>query len=292
MIRSLACTAVFSLALALPVWAQQTPTATAATQTSVAGAPIDYETARLDRRLPGGACHGADRARRRARRGRVARRADGERLHPERSARRASRPRYDTEVRVLYDDDALYFGVFAQGRRAGANHRQRPEEGLQHRRAATASGSSSTRSTTSATATSSRPIPRARSGTRRWRTKGARTTRTGTASGTSQTRITETGWYAEIGIPFRTLKFETPRIADLGHQLRAQAAAAERRQLLVAAAAHLRPRARVAGRHARRPARAAPGQEHPRQAVRARQLAARVGDERAIDRRFRRAAST
>ena len=60
------------------------------------------------------------------------------------------------------------------------------------------------------------------------------------------------------------------RFADLGHQLRAEAAAAERRQLLGAAAAHLRHPARVARRHARRHARRAAGQEPPGQAVRAR----------------------
>ena len=63
--------------------------------------------------------------------------------------------------------------------------------------------------------------------------------------------------------------------ADVGHQLRAQAAPAERGQLLVAAAAHLRPSACVAGRHARRDARRAPGQEPAREAVRARQLPTR-----------------
>ena len=44
-----------------------------------------------------------------------------------------------------------------------------------------------------ATATSSPPTRPARSGTRRWRTRGARTTSTGTASGTCATRITEIG---------------------------------------------------------------------------------------------------
>ena len=85
------------------------------------------------------------------------------------------------------------------------------------------------------------------------------------------TRIAEDGWYAEIEIPFKTLKFGPDATADLGHQLPAPAAPLEREQLLVAAAAHPPAVARVDGRHARRPAGAAAGREHPRQAVRARQ---------------------
>ncbi len=40
---------------------------------------------------------------------------------------------YDTEVRLLYDDRALYIGVFAKDPEPGADHRQRAAQGLQHR---------------------------------------------------------------------------------------------------------------------------------------------------------------
>ena len=74
--------------------------------------------------------------------------ARGAELHPERSARRGSRRPTTPKSASLYDDEALYFGVFAKDDEPGRHHRQRPEEGLQHRRAATASASSSTRSPT------------------------------------------------------------------------------------------------------------------------------------------------
>ena len=59
---------------------------------------------------------------------------------------------------------------------------------------------------------------------------------------------------------------------DLGHQLPAPSAPLEREQLLVAAAAYPQLVARVDGRHARRSAGPAAGQQPPRQAVRAGQL--------------------
>ncbi len=79
-----------------------------------------------------------------------------------------------------------------------------------------------------------------------------------------RTRITETGWYRGDLDSVPHAEVPRRRSADVGPELRAQAAAAERRQLLVAAAAHLQPRARVAGRHDRRAARPAARQEHPR----------------------------
>ena len=89
------------------------------------------------------------------------------------------------------------------------------------------------------------------------------------------TRIGEDGWYAEIEIPFRTLKFGADDAADLGHQLPAPAAPPQREQLLVAAAAHSPAVARVDGRHARRAAGTAAGRQPARQAVRARQARTR-----------------
>ena len=121
--------------------------------------------------------------------------------------REGSRPTYDTEVRVLYDDDALYFGVFAQDEEPDSiivsdlkkDYNTGSSDGFRDR----------------PRHVSRRPqrLPVRHQSRRRevgradGRTRGARTTRTGTASGTSKTRITETGWYAEIWIPFRTLKF-------------------------------------------------------------------------------------
>ena len=64
------------------------------------------------------------------------------------------------------------------------------------------------------------------------------------------TRIGEDGWYAEIEIPFKTLKFGPEDAADLGHQLPAPAAPPQREQLLVAAAPHPPVVARLDGRHA------------------------------------------
>ena len=91
---------------------------------------------------------------------------------------------FDTEVRVLYDDQALYFGVFAHDddRRAIIVSDLKKDFNIDTQRRLPRR--SSTPSTTGGTAISSPPIPPAPSGTRRWPTRGARTTRTGTASGT------------------------------------------------------------------------------------------------------------
>ena len=85
-------------------------------------------------------------------------------------------------------------------------------------------------------------------------------------------RIGEDGWYAEIRIPFRTLKFGHGIAPDLGHQFSAPTAPVEREQLLVAGAADLRPVAGVDGRHGRRAPGLAAGQQPARQALRAGQL--------------------
>ena len=158
---------------------------------------------------------------------------------------------FDTEVRVLYDDDALYFGVFAKDdepSRIIVNDLKKDfntgtsdgfriildtfhDERNGYQFATNPAGA-------------------------KWDAQMANEGRENNADWDGiwdvATRITETGWYAEIRIPFRTLKFTRQRTADLGRQLRAQGAAAERGQLLVAAAAHLRYPARVAGGHGRR----------------------------------------
>ena len=198
---------------------------------------IDYSTARLDRKLP------AARASSRIE-------LDGRLDEPawavapvakdfiQNDPREGEPATFDTEVRLLYDDDALYIGVFAKDDQPGEHHHQRAAQGLQHRQRRRLSGRASTRSRTSATAISSRSIRRARSGTRRCRTKAASSNGNWDGVWDVRTRIAEDGWYAEIRIPFRTLKFSAGGAADLGHQLPAAAATPEREQLLVAAAAH------------------------------------------------------
>jgi hypothetical protein len=89
------------------------------------------------------------------------------------------------------------------------------------------------------------------------------------------TKVTETGWYLEIRHSVPDAEIHRSRGPDLGRELRAQAEAFERRQLLGTAPPHLRPRARVDGGHRRGHARAATGQEPPFQAVRRQQLRTR-----------------
>ena len=195
-----------SLALTAPAWAQQTPTATAATETGVARTPIDYGTVRLERRLQ-------------AVRATSAIELDGAideaawRDAPIASHFIQNDPREgepateDTEVRVLYDNEAIYFGVFAKDNEPGriivsdikkdfntdgsdgfriildTFHDQR--NGYQF--ATNPAGA-------------------------KWDAQMANEGRENNANWDGiwdvATRITETGWFAEIRIPFRTLKFK------------------------------------------------------------------------------------
>ncbi len=97
------------------------------------GGQIDYETARDERRLIIVRAAGTvalDGVARRSRHGRRPRSPGTS----SRTIRTKGRPAtYDTEVRVVYDDEALYFGVFAKDDEPSRHHRQRPQEGLQHR---------------------------------------------------------------------------------------------------------------------------------------------------------------
>ena len=190
--------------------------------------------------------------RRHARRAGVGRRAGGERLHPERPARRRAGhlrhrgPRRSTTTRrstsacSRKDDRARPASSSATSRRTSTPGR------------ATASASSSTRSHDRRNGYQFATNPAGA----KWDAQMANEGRENNANWDGiwevRTRITEIGWYAEIRIPFRTLKFDRRRSADLGHELRAQDPPPQRGQLLVAAAAHLQPRARLAGRHARR----------------------------------------
>ena len=135
----------------------------------------------------------------------------------------------------------------------------------------TASRSSSTRSTTSATATSSRSIPAGA----KWDSQ---------MSNEGRDQNAELGRHLGRRHAHRRRRLvcgdrdsvqdaevRTRGDADLGHQLPAPAAPQERKQLLVAAAAHPPAVARVDGRHLRRPAGPEARRQRPRQAVRARQ---------------------
>ena len=176
--------------------------------------------------------------------------ADRERLHSERSARRHARDLRHRGARALHRRRALLRRV-GQGCGALEDHRQRPEEGLQHRR--------------------QRRLPhRPRHVPRRPQRLPVRHQSRGREMGLADGQR-GTRQQRELGrhlgredadhrdrlvrgdldsVPHAEVRRR--RSAGVGDQLRAQAAAAQRRQLLVAAAAHLRCAARVAGRHARR----------------------------------------
>ena len=195
-----------SLALTPPAWAQQTPTATAATETGVARTPIDYGTVRLERRLQAVRATSAieldgaiDEA--------AWRDAPIANHFIQNDPREGEPATEDTEVRVLYDNEAIYFGVFAKDNEPGriivsdikkdfntdgsdgfriildTFHDQR--NGYQF--ATNPAGA-------------------------KWDAQMANEGRENNANWDGiwdvATRITETGWFAEIRIPFRTLKFK------------------------------------------------------------------------------------
>ena len=86
------------------------------------------------------------------------------------------------------------------------------------------------------------------------------------------TRIAEDGLVCGDPHPVSHAEVQPLDAADLGHQLPAASAPAQRKQLLGAAAAHPQPVARVDGRHDRGAAGPPAGQQPPPQAVRAGQL--------------------
>ena len=183
---------------------------------------------------------------------------------------------HDTEVRVLLDDQAIYFGVFAKDAEPGAiiisdlkkDFNTGNSDGFRviidtfadqrngYQFAINPAGAEVGRADVERRAREQRQLGR----------------RLGRQDENHRDRLVR-------GDPDSVPHAQVPRgrSADLGSQLRAQAAAAERRQLLVAAAAHLQPGARLAGRHDRRPARPASRQEPAVQALRARRSSSTIG---------------
>ena len=187
----------------LPAFAQQAPAGTGASAS--VGAAINYETARLERRL-------------------VAVRASGTIVvdgmldepawsnaplasHFVQNDPREGEPAtYDTEVRLLYDDDALYFGVFAKDDEPG---RLIVNDLKKDFNTGNSDGFRIILDT----------FHDARNGYQfatnpagaKWDSQMANEGRERNADWDGiwdvMTRVTETGWYAEIRIPFRTLKF-------------------------------------------------------------------------------------
>ncbi len=230
------------------------------------------------------------RLRHRARRAAVAGEAGARADHARRQARRSRRgparrwptsfvqndPRegepatYDTEVRLLYDDRALYIGVFAKDPEPGADHRQRAAQGLQHRHRRRLPGRD-------------RHLPRRaqrlpvrdQSGRRevgladverRPRSEPELGRHLGRRHAHRRRRLVRRDRNS-----VQDAEVRSRGAAELGHQLPAPPAPPEREQLLVAAAPHPPAVARLDGRHLRRPAGPDAGRQRPRQAVRARQ---------------------
>jgi hypothetical protein len=201
--RAALCTALAAtLVLAAPAAAQQPRTPAAGVP---ARAPIDYGTAKLERQLE------VVRAT-----GRIT--LDGALDEPSWSAapiahgfiqndpREGEPATYDTEVRVLYDDDAVYFGVFAkddQPNRLVVNDLKKDFN----------TGSSdgfriildTFHDERNAYEFATNPAGA------KWDAQMTNEGRENNASWDGiwdvRARITETGWYAEFRIPFRTLKF-------------------------------------------------------------------------------------
>ena len=121
---------------------------------------------------------------------------------------------FDTEVRVVYDDDALYFGVFAKDDERVASSSTTSRRTLTPK-AAMASASSLTRSMTRGTATRLPPILQAPVR----RADGKRRTRQKRGLGRIwdvATRTSETGWVRRNPRSVPTLKFEGRDIQTWG----------------------------------------------------------------------------
>ena len=193
---------------------------------------------------------------------------------------------FDTEVRLLYDDDALYIGVFAKDAEPGEIIVNELRKDFN---TGTADGFQVVIDT----------FHDERNGYQfainpagaKWDSQMSNEGRDQNANWDGiwdvGTRIGEDGWYAEIEIPFRTLKFGPDDAADLGHQLPAPPAPLQREQLLVAAA-----RASTSCRACRWPARSkacrACGRAPTSASSRTRSPARTRSPGVDIDRRFRR----
>jgi hypothetical protein len=176
--------------------------------------PIDYGTARLDRKVQAARATGEIRL-------------DGvldESAWAEapmanhfiqNEPREGAPATYDTEVRVLYDDEAIYFGVFAHDDQPG---RITVNDIKKDFNTGTSDGFRVILDT----------FHDERNGYQfatnpagaKWDAQMANEGRENNVSWDGiwdvATRVTETGWYAEIRIPFRTLKFTTADVQTWG----------------------------------------------------------------------------
>jgi hypothetical protein len=177
-------------------------------------APVDYGTARLGRKIQAGRATGEIRLD-----GVLDEAAWAE--APMASQFIQNEPRegvpatYDTEVRVLYDDQAIYFGVFAHDDEPG---RITVNDIKKDFNTATNDGFRVILDT----------FHDERNGYQfatnpagaKWDAQTANEGRENNVSWDGiwdvATRVTETGWYAEIRIPFRTLKFTTADLQTWG----------------------------------------------------------------------------
>ena len=277
--RAALCTAsVATLAIAAPAAAQQPRTPA---PSAPARAPIDYGTAKLERQLEVVRASGQDHARRRARRARVER---GARWHTAssrtirgRASRPPSTPRCASSTTTTPSISACSRKTISLSRLVVNDLKKDFNTGSSDGFRIILDTFHDERN---AYEFATNPAGA------KWDAQMTNEGRENNANWDGiwdvKTRVGETGWYAEFRIPVPHAEVHRGRHADVGRQLRAEGPAAQRRQLLVAASAHLRHRARVACGHRRRDARAAAGQEssgssRTRRAARAR-VAARPTD--------------
>jgi uncharacterized protein DUF5916/cellulose/xylan binding protein with CBM9 domain len=200
MLRSKRARSLGVHALACAAWMASPPTARAQS-----GDPINYETARLERRLP-------------ATRASAPIELDGvldeaawvaapvAKNFVQNDPREGEPATYDTEVRVLYDDEAVYFGVFARDAEPSAIIVNDLKKDFN-------TGSSDGFRVIIDTFADQRNgyqfavNPAGAKWDAQMSNEGRENNSNWDGIWDVQTRITETGWYAEIRIPLRTLKF-------------------------------------------------------------------------------------
>ena len=158
---------------------------------------------------------------------------------------------YDTDVRVLYTDDALYFGVFAHDEEPSKiivsdlkkDYNTGSSDGFRIVLDTFHDGRNGYQFATNPAGA-------------KWDSQMANEGRDNNANWDGiwdvKTRITETGWFAEIWIPFRTLKFGDADPQVWGINFERKLRRLNEDSYWSPHPAHLRRAACVAGRHARR----------------------------------------
>ena len=176
---------------------------------------------------------------------------------------------YDTEVRVVYDDEAIYFGVLARDDQPGLltisdikkDFNTGTSDGFRVVLDTFADRRNGYQFATNPAGA-------------KWDAQMANEGRENNSNWDGiwevSARVTEIGWTAEMRI-VQDVEVRPGRSTDLGRELRAQDPTPQRRQLLVSPAPDLQPRTGFAGRLDRRDARRASGTQPAREAVRARQ---------------------